>query len=86
MDTILIVGSGASGVHFSLSVLKKGYQVIMLDVGFPRPPVMNREDTFRDLKTNLSDPVEYFLGHTDAESWAATGRIWPKARRYASFP
>ena len=32
-DRILIVGSGASGVHFALSVLRKGYEVVMLDVG-----------------------------------------------------
>ena len=33
MDRIVIVGSGASGVHFALSVLQKGYDVVMLDVG-----------------------------------------------------
>lgn len=62
MQKILIVGSGASGVHFALSVLKKGYEVIMLDVGHAKPAPVNPQDTFNDLKTNLSDPVKYFLG------------------------
>ena len=62
MAKVLIVGSGASGVHFALSVLKKGYQVIMLDVGHPKPAAVNPQDTLNALKTNLSDPVSYFLG------------------------
>jgi choline dehydrogenase-like flavoprotein len=62
MDKILVIGSGASGVHFALSVLKKGYEVTMLDVGHAKPAAVNLEDTFNELKTNLSDPVEYFLG------------------------
>jgi choline dehydrogenase-like flavoprotein len=62
MAKILIVGSGASGVHFALSVLKKGYEVIMLDVGHAKPAAVNPGDTFNGLKTNLSDPASYFLG------------------------
>ena len=62
MEKILIVGSGASGVHFALSVLQKGYEVIMLDVGHARPPAVNPGDSFNGLKTTLSDPASYFLG------------------------
>lgn len=62
MNKVLIVGSGASGVHFALSVLNKGYEVIMLDVGRPGLPAVNPEDTFNELKTNMDDPVQYFLG------------------------
>ena len=62
MDKILIIGSGASGVHFALSVLRKGYEVTMIDVGYKKPEVVNPEDSFIDLKNNLSDPVQYFLG------------------------
>jgi len=62
VNKILIVGSGASGVHFALSALKKGYEVVMLDVGHTKPAPVNPEDTFSDLKTNLRDPVSYFLG------------------------
>src|SRR6476661_6240393 len=62
MKKIAVVGSGASGVHFALSVLKKGYEVVMLDVGHPKPAAVNPTDTFNGLKTNLNDPASYFLG------------------------
>ncbi len=59
---VLIVGSGASGVHFALSVVQKGYQVIMLDVGYEKPDIVNPEDNFNSLKEKLNDPAKYFLG------------------------
>lgn len=62
MDRIVIVGSGASGVHFALSVLRKGYDVTLLDVGYPKSPAVNPDDSFTNLKRNLDDPVRYFLG------------------------
>jgi choline dehydrogenase-like flavoprotein len=34
----------------------------MLDVGRAKPPVVNPEDDFNELKTNLNDPARYFLG------------------------
>ncbi len=58
----MIVGSGASGVHFALSLLKKGYEVLMLDVGTNGAEPVNRQDTFVDLKAQLKDPAAYFLG------------------------
>jgi choline dehydrogenase-like flavoprotein len=62
MSKILVVGSGASGVHFALTVLKKGHDCIMLDVGNSKSPAVNPEDSFSDLKASLGDPVDYFLG------------------------
>ncbi len=62
MPDITIVGSGASAVHFALSVLEKGYAVTMLDVGYGPQETVNPKDTLNGLKENLSDPVEYFLG------------------------
>jgi choline dehydrogenase-like flavoprotein len=62
MDRVLIVGSGASGVHFALSLLGKGYPVTMLDVGQPGPKALNPDNSFSDLKSKLTDPVEYYLG------------------------
>src|SRR5262249_58191349 len=44
MGKVVIIGSGASGVHFALSLLGKGYEVIMLDVGRAKPPAVNPED------------------------------------------
>ena len=57
MKKVVVVGSGASGVHFALSVLKKGYEVLMLDVGNKQPAIPNPDNSFNDLKTNLNDPV-----------------------------
>jgi len=62
-DTILVVGSGASGVHFALTVLRKGYNVTMLDVGHTKPEVVNPIDSLNALKRNLDDPASYFLGN-----------------------
>jgi len=62
MPEVTIVGSGASAVHFALSVLQKGYTVTMLDVGYDKPETVNPKDTLNGLKENLADPVEYFLG------------------------
>lgn len=62
MEKIIVVGSGASGVHFALSLLKKGYKVTMLDVGYQKPNPLNSKDGFTELKENLRDTVSYFLG------------------------
>lgn len=62
MAKITVVGSGASGVHFALSVLKKGHQVEMIDVGYAGAPVVEPDFNFMDLKSKLPDPVRYFLG------------------------
>lgn len=62
MDKILIVGCGASAVHFALTVLQKGHEVTMLDVGYERPEVMYPGKNIDELKECLTDPVDYFLG------------------------
>jgi len=62
MDNVVIVGSGASGVHFALSLLRKGYDVHMLDVGARGGQPINRQDSFVELKVKLIDPAAYFLG------------------------
>lgn len=49
-------------MHFALSVLKKGYDVVILDVGYAKPKPVNVADSFPELKSNLEDPVAYFLG------------------------
>jgi len=59
---ILIIGSGPTGVHFALSVLKKNHQVTMIDVGTQRPAMALPEENFTGLKQSLDDPVRYFLG------------------------
>ncbi len=62
IPAVTVVGSGASGVHFALSVLRKGGTVRMLDVGRRgRVPVLP-DASLDDLKTQLEDPAGYFLG------------------------
>jgi choline dehydrogenase-like flavoprotein len=81
MTRVVVIGSGASGVHFALSVLQKGYDVVMLDVGRVRPPIVNPSDSFADLKRTLEDPVGYFLG-PDYEAVVYPG----SAGEYYGFP
>jgi choline dehydrogenase-like flavoprotein len=59
---ILIIGSGPTGVHFALSVLRKNHQVTMIDVGTVRPAMALPDENFTGLKQSLDDPVRYFLG------------------------
>jgi choline dehydrogenase-like flavoprotein len=62
MRTVLVVGSGPSGVHFAQTLLDNGHAVVMLDVGNEKPaPVLPGVD-FDGLKEGLGDPVSYFLG------------------------
>jgi choline dehydrogenase-like flavoprotein len=59
---VTVVGSGASGVHFALTVLRKGGTVRMLDVGRQgRAPVLPSA-SLDGLKRDLDDPAGYFLG------------------------
>src|ERR1041385_3531873 len=62
MDPIVVVGSGASGVHFALGALRKGHRVVMLDVGHVGAPPVSPGESLNGLKRSLDDPARYFLG------------------------
>jgi choline dehydrogenase-like flavoprotein len=62
MDPIVVVGSGASGVHFALGALRKGHRVVMLDVGHVGAPPVSPGESLNGLKRRLEDPTRYFLG------------------------
>lgn len=62
MSRITVVGSGASAVHFALTALERGHEVVMLDVGRPKPPAVLPDASWAGLKERLADPSEYFLG------------------------
>jgi choline dehydrogenase-like flavoprotein len=61
-DPVVIIGAGASAVHAAQTALEAGRKVIMLDVGgVGAPPVMPGA-SLNQLKSDLKDPVAYFLG------------------------
>ena len=81
MTEIVIVGSGATGVHFALSALKKGHQVTLVDVGNERPAAVRPDLSFSGLKSTLEDPVGYFLGPE------TTSIVYPaKGAKFYGFP
>jgi choline dehydrogenase-like flavoprotein len=59
---VTVVGSGASGVHFALSLLNKGRRVRLIDVGRQARTQLLPDATLNDLKQRLPDPAGYFLG------------------------
>lgn len=59
---IIVIGSGPSGIHFTLTALRKGHHVTMLDVGHKKPQAVLPDQDFIGLKKDLDDPVSYFLG------------------------
>jgi choline dehydrogenase-like flavoprotein len=61
-DPIVVVGSGASAVHFAQTALALGRRVLMLDVGYPKPAPVQPQASLNQLKAELDDPVRYFLG------------------------
>ncbi len=62
MKKVVVVGSGASGVHFAWTLLQKGYHVQMVDVGREKPPPVAPDASFDDLKRVLPEAADYFLG------------------------
>lgn len=62
MKEVVVVGSGASAVHFAQSALERGWRVIMLDVGRPRPAHVAPELSFAQLKSEYTGASEYLLG------------------------
>ncbi len=71
MPSVHVVGSGPSGVHLALTLLERGWDVTMLDVGREAGATVRPDATLRQLKDNLDDPVEYFLGRD------ASGLVFP---------
>jgi choline dehydrogenase-like flavoprotein len=62
MTRIIVVGSGASGVQFAWAAIERGHQVVMLDVGTAPPPAVLPETRFAELKRQLAERTEFFLG------------------------
>lgn len=80
MTRVVVVGSGASGVHFALTALRRGHAVRLVDAGHTRPPPVAPDATFEELKETLADPVAYFLGP------AFEGVALPSAESFYAHP
>jgi choline dehydrogenase-like flavoprotein len=81
VSDVLVIGSGASAVHFAAEALERGRAVTMLDVGHARPAVVRPDDSFAELKANLEDPAAYFLGEDFG------GVLWPGSKgEYYGIP
>lgn len=81
MKRLIVVGSGASGVHFAQSALELGAQVTMLDVGRVAPAPVLPEASFARFKREHDDPAGYFLGKR------FEGVLFPGAKgEYYGFP
>lgn len=74
MSRLVVVGSGASGVHFALTALERGFAVTMLDAGHARPDPVAPRATFPELPRTLDDPVAYFTGER------GEGVVYPGAK------
>ena len=66
-DSFVIVGSGASGVHFAQTALEAGRRVVMLDVGWQRPQPVRADADLATLKAELDDVADAPGGHVDRE-------------------
>jgi len=62
VNRIVVVGSGVSGAHAALTLLERGHDVDLWDVGREEKPFPEPGATFHELKNRLADPVDYFLG------------------------
>lgn len=62
MTRVVVVGSGVSGAHAALTLLERGRDVELWDVGGEEAPFPHPHAGFQELKERLSDPAAYFLG------------------------
>jgi hypothetical protein len=59
---VVIIGSGVSGAHAALTILERGHDVELWDIGREEATFPDEGVTFHDLKNRLADPAAYFLG------------------------
>ena len=78
---MVVVGSGASAVHFALTALEKGRDVLMLDVGRRRPEPVMPEASWAQLKDRLADPVCILATDSNRSSCPAVEAIFTVSRQ-----
>jgi len=78
---VVVVGSGASGVHFAQTALERGAHVTLVDVGRTAPAPVLPATSFARFKREHDDPAGYFLGRR------FEGVLFPGAKgEYYGFP
>lgn len=70
---VSVVGSGVSGCHAALTLLERGYEVDLWDVGTEDAAPPAARVTFHGLKDSLPDAPTYFLGVQAPGTGAAGG-------------
>lgn len=61
-SNVVVVGSGATGVHFAQTALEKGVHVTMIDAGARSTPPALPDASITALRAKVDDPAEFFLG------------------------
>jgi choline dehydrogenase-like flavoprotein len=59
---VVVVGSGVSGSHAALTLLERGCDTELWDIGRKEPAFPEPQATFHDIKRALPDPVSFLLG------------------------
>ncbi len=70
---VVVIGGGVSGAHAALTLLERNRLVELWDVGREEDPFPPAGIAFHELKAQLSDPIDYFLG-ADLSAIVAPGR------------
>ncbi len=61
--SITVIGSGPSGAHFAKTLLERGHEVTMLDIGREPDEPLLPDASLLELKDRLEDPGRYFIGN-----------------------
>lgn len=86
---IVVIGSGVSGSHAALTLLERGHEVELWDVGRQDPAAEQPGASFHELKGRLPDPVTHLLGEQlQALVPPAVPELlrYPPARRFLAHP
>src|SRR5437773_2485762 len=81
----VVVGGGVSGAHAALTLLERGHEVELWDVGREEARFGEPGTSFHELKRILPDAVTHLLGHNlDALIPPATAELlrYPPSRRF----
>jgi len=85
----VVVGGGVSGAHAALTLLERGHDVELWDIGREEADFAEPGTTFHELKSGLANPVAEFLGaDLGALIPPATAELlrYPPSRQFLASP